>query len=50
MSKMTMQRLGGAFITVMGCASVLLDGDATLAVLAVPLGLYMLLTKNCIMY
>lgn len=44
------QKLSGLVMTVIGIvAPILLDGDATVSLVALPLGIYLLLTKEKVM-
>ena len=45
-----MQKFAGIFFIVMSILAIWLEKDATIAVIFVPLGLYLIFTKKQIMY
>lgn len=49
-AKLLEQRLMGAVLVLICVIATLLDGDATAAVLLAPLGLWMLFTKEIVIY
>ena len=45
------QKLYGPILVIIGVITpIILDGDATVSLLLIPLGLYLIFTKNKIMY